>query len=139
MNVSIYSGGELYYFDENNNFIVEKAVQYKLQIIPISKLNELQINELLTEPIKPLKSIYNFERIWYKKEVIVQGFKGFVEDYIDYINGKSYYEYPENSYERKNWRNIEYENKNYNKNLELYYYNLKLYLKNKDLINNYKF
>ena len=36
---------------------------------------------------------------------------------VDYINEKTYDEYPEDSYIKKNWRSIEYENKNYSKNL----------------------
>lgn len=63
-----------------------------------------------TDIVKPN---YIYERIEYQKNINVQGFDGVVTDWEERINGKKYSEYSENSYERKNWRTIEYDWKKY--------------------------
>lgn len=64
-----------------------------------------------------IKPEYVFSRVEYQKKVIVEKCCGFVTDSTEYINDKTYYEYSEDSYERKNWRDIEYKWKNYIKEL----------------------
>lgn len=123
----IISGDFVYYFNEEYNWIKERYVNVNLKCIPISKLTSNQRLLLLTPPVKPSDLIYKFERIW------KDNYTGF-KPYVDYINGKTYDEYPEDSYIKKNWRSIEYENKNYSKNLEEYYFQLKLYNEYKKIL-----
>lgn len=123
----ITSGDFVYYFDEKDNWIKEKYVTLNLRAIPVSRITPSERLLILTEPAKPSDLIYKFERIW------KDNYTGF-KPYVDYINGKTYDEYPEDSYIKKNWRSIEYENKNYSKNLEEYYFQLKLYNKYKKIL-----
>jgi len=92
---------------DNNEHSVVNGEFISKKYIP---KNDMIKKEQQTEQPTPA---YVFERIEYQKEVIVEGKKGFVTDWEEYINGKTYYEYSEDSYERKNWRTIEYTWKHY--------------------------
>ena len=72
-------------------------------------------NQIITPPIFPDKPKYNFER----KEIEVEGFRFLQPE--SYIDGKTYFEYEETSFVRKNWRHIEYECKSYSKKCEDYW------------------
>jgi len=80
----------------------------------IEKVYTVKKEEGIVEPTLP---DYIFERTEYKREVLVEGSIGFVIDYKEYINSKTYYDYSEDSYERKNWRTLEYNWKNYVKEI----------------------
>lgn len=83
----------------------------------ISKEYQPKENKNITKKTQLVIPEYVFERIEYQREVIVEGKKGIVTDWEEYINGQKYYDYPLDSYERKNWRFIEYQWKNYIKEL----------------------
>lgn len=57
-----------------------------------------------------------------------EGFK--FEQPVQRINGMSYYQYPENSFERQNWGFIYYESKKYNDTLEYSRFNSELWKNN---------
>ena len=71
------------------------------------------------EKIEKIKPDYIFERKEYKRKTVVEGKVGIVNDYEEYVNSKTYYEYSYDSYERKNWRTIEYKWKNYIKEINI--------------------
>ncbi len=86
------------------------------------ELTEKELVEIKTKPIKPEKCKY----LWERKETYVDGYR--FPQPEEYVDGKTYSEYPLDSYIRKNWRIIEYQNKNYDKKLSEY----------KDLMKSYK-
>lgn len=77
-------------------------------------ITDMEWQEIIEKPVMPKKPKYQFER----KEIRVDGFQyGQPEEYVD---GKTYYEYEEDSFVRKNWRHIYYENIHYEEKLSSY-------------------
>lgn len=98
-------------------------------------LSSSELSQITTKPIRPKKLKHTFERIAYQKKVCVQGHSGFVTDYKEYIDGKTYYEYQENSNIRKSWRVIENKIKNYNSDLKEYNRLMNRYKINMSILN----
>lgn len=110
----IYSNGDI--------LIEEDYVSLDNMIIPISKLTNIQKNKLLEKPIKPTIPIHKYKLVYEK----IEGFR--YKQPVEYIDNKTYFEYPIDSYVRNNWAKIKYENNNYNKNLQEYEYKFKKYI-----------
>lgn len=87
----------------------------------ISEITPSLLDEVLTVPKEPIKPLYTFERIWQKK------WEPSFTPYVEYIDGKSYYEYPLGSYIRTNWKQIEEDIKSYSEKLNDYNLNMKTF------------
>lgn len=101
------NSGSTFVNSENTEYsVVDGDLISKKYIHKTKEMKKIE-DVIIPEPL------HVFERIEYQKEVTVEGKKGFVTDWEEYVNGKTYYEYSEDSYERKNWRTIEYNWRNF--------------------------
>ena len=124
-------GGDHYMVKYINHQYVKKTdywIQSSLQYKWLEDCSEKERNEILTEPKLPEPLKYKFERKFEAKD----GFQ--YPQPKEYIDDKTYFEYPADSYVRTHWRHIEYETIHYLECCNEYYDKLELYKQHKQLM-----